>query len=133
MIPDLTESGYLPPGVHRTTLENVIAHFGSGSAQREAIVESLRWFLPVCVRAGIARLLIDGSFTTAATDPNDADCVLLQGAHFDPGSDAAHELEKGFPYLDLHIVGTEDYNFFATDIFATDRSNVPKGMLEVEI
>ena len=53
LIPELNEFGYLPPGVHRAALDEVIARFGIGNEQREAQADSLRWLLPMCQRAGI--------------------------------------------------------------------------------
>ena len=43
------------------------------------------------------------------------------------------ELWKGLPYLELKIVGLEDYNLFKDVIFAADRDMVPKGVVEVEL
>ncbi|HVT89400.1 MAG TPA: hypothetical protein VHD56_11150 [Tepidisphaeraceae bacterium] len=80
MIPPFDEHGYLPSGVHQATLDEVIDLFETGTEQREAQGQSLLWLAPLCQRAGITRLLINGSFVTTKDDPNDVDCVALQGA-----------------------------------------------------
>jgi hypothetical protein len=133
LIPPLNENGYLPPGIHPATLDEVVARFGHGSEQRAAQVESLAWLVPLCVRAGIARLLINGSFVSDREEPNDVDCVLLQGPSYSAGSVAAAELARGMPFLEIKIVTREDYEFFAEILFASDRTMIPKGTIEVAL
>jgi hypothetical protein len=62
LIPQLTENGYLPPGVHQATLDEVIARFGHGNEQREAQGQSLQWLAPLCRKAGVTN-----SLSTAAS------------------------------------------------------------------
>jgi len=99
VIPELDDDGYLPPGAHEATLEELIAFFGGGSDPRGVIADSLRWLVPLCVDAGITRIAIDGSFTTGAAEPNDADCALMQGPGYRLGSEAARGLREGHPFL----------------------------------
>ena len=89
VIPDFDENGYLPPGIHRATLDEVIARFGHGSRERREQAESLEWLLPLCARAGIVRLILNGSYVTDELDPKDVDCVLLQGPAYEEASEAA--------------------------------------------
>jgi hypothetical protein len=114
-------------------MDEVIERFGSGSAQREAQAQSLRWLFPICRRAGIEKLLINGSFVTDRIEPNDVDCVLLQGPSYRAASMAAAELRQGLPFLELKIVTEQDYRFFAEHIFGTDREWTPKGVVEVTL
>ncbi len=131
LIPALNELGYLPPGVHVATLDEVIARFGVGNEQRQAQAESLDWLLPVCCLAGISRMLINGSFVTARDEPMDVDIALLQGAAYSAMSNSAGEIRQGFPFLDIKVVNEEDYSFFINSIFVRDRSRVSKGVIEV--
>ena len=133
MIPDFDENGYLPSGIHLTTLDEVIARFGIGSDERIAQGQALRWLLPMCRRAGIIRWIINGSFTTAKPDPVDADCLLLTGPDYDEQSDAAFALEVGLPYLSMIIVQQRDWDQMITTMFSSDRRGRPKGMVEVEL
>jgi hypothetical protein len=133
MIPAFGDNGYLPPGIHPAALQEVLDRFGSGSAQREAQAQSLQWLVPICRRAGIAKLLINGSFVTDRLEPNDVDCVLLQGPAYRTDSDAAAELRQGLPFLEIKIVTQADYQFFAETVFGTDRDGTPKGVIEVEL
>jgi hypothetical protein len=64
MIPEFNENGYLPPGIHPATLEEVAARFGQGSEVRQAQMESLRWLLDLARRAGVQRFIVNGSFVT---------------------------------------------------------------------
>jgi uncharacterized protein DUF6932 len=132
MIPEFDDNGYLPAGVHRASLDEVLARFGSGSEHREAQADSLRWLIPLCRRAGIVRLLINGSFVTSRAEPNDVDCVLLQGPDYRPDSLPAAELRGGLPFLEIKVVNQEDHDFFAGTIFASDRDMIRKGMIEVQ-
>jgi hypothetical protein len=43
MIPDCNDDGYLPPGIHPATLDQIAARFGQESELRQAQMESLRW------------------------------------------------------------------------------------------
>lgn len=131
MIPPFDKSGCLPPGVHVATLAEVEARFGRQSELRRVQMESVRWMVGLAVRAGVRRIVLNGSFVTDIMEPNDVDCVLL----FAPGGRldraAFDELEVGLPFLDIALVGPEDFLEFVRDTFAADRSGTPKGMVEV--
>ena len=127
----MNELGYLPPGVHVASLDEVIARFGVGNEQRQAQGESLRWLLPICRQAGISRMLINGSFVTARDEPMDVDIALLQGPAYSAISDSAAEIRQGLPFLDIKVVNEQDYSFFINSLFVRDRSRVSKGVIEV--
>lgn len=131
MIPQLNSHGYLPAGVHPATLQEVIDRFGRDSEVREAQAQSLLWLMPLCRSAGIARWLINGSFVTDQVEPNDVDCVLLQGPSFRARSRAARTLRRGLPFLELKIVRQKQFAFLVDIMFASDRQMVPKGLVEV--
>ncbi len=132
MLPDLDENGYLPPGVHLASLEELIERFGHGSDERVAEGQSLQWLVPMCRRCGIVRLVVNGSFVTGKVDPQDADCLLVAGPTFDASGDAARALLAGLPYLSLQIVEAGDEaDFYVDDLFGTDRAGRPKGLVEV--
>lgn len=134
MIPGFNEDGYLPPGIHKCMLEELLSRFGHGGEEREACGQSLQWLMPMCRRAGIARLLIAGSFVTDRQVPGDVDCVLLPGDSFVADSDATLALRIGLPYLSLHIAETStELDFFINRLFASDRFGREKGLVEVVI
>jgi hypothetical protein len=91
MIPDFTADGVVPSGVHPATLAEIRDRFGGSSELRRAQMESIGWMIDLAVRAGVQRIILNGSFVTDIIEPNDVDCVLLVG----PGGskDAAAEDE----------------------------------------
>jgi hypothetical protein len=133
LIPSLNEHGYLPPGVHVATLDEVIVRFGHGSEQRAAQAQSLRWLLPICREARILKLLINGSFVTDAEEPNDVDCVLLASQAYDEFAPSAQRILNGLPFLELRVVNEEDYLWYSSVLFASDRAMIAKGVIEVAI
>jgi hypothetical protein len=90
----------LPPGIHPATLDEVAVRFGRESEVRRVQMESLRWLVDLARRAGVDRLMINGSFVTDVLEPNDADCVLLIGPGFPHDQAAEMELIAGLPFLD---------------------------------
>ena len=131
MIPPFDDRGYLPPGVHPASLEEIEARFGLESEVRHVQMESIRWLVAIARRAGIVRLVLNGSFATDVCEPNDVDCVLLLGPDASRRSDAEAELVSGLPFLQIDLVEQRDFDIMVDVVFATDRAAVPKGMMEV--
>ena len=131
MIPSFNEYGYLPPGIHSATLDEIEARFGHESELRRVQMESLRWLVGVAQRAGVKRLIVNGSFATDVFDPNDVDCVLLVGADFPRDAEGEAELIAGLPFLQIDVVKQADFDVMVETIFSTDRRFRRKGMLEV--
>ena len=130
MIPPFNSLGNLPPGIHPATLDQVEERFGQLSEIRQVQMDSLRWMVELAVRAGVTRIVLNGSFVTNIMEPNDVDCVLLAA---DSVSDLAAETEllSGLPFLEVLLVGQADFDELSQVMFATDRDLHPKGMLEV--
>jgi hypothetical protein len=131
MIPLFNHSGYLPPGVHPAALAEVEQRFGGPSELRRVQMESVRWMIDVARRAGVQRIILNGSFVTDIMEPNDVDCVLLIGLGFPTNSAAEAELSAGLPFLEIKLVGQADFEEYVNNIFGTDRKGVRKGMIEV--
>jgi hypothetical protein len=70
MIPEFEESGYLPSGVHLATLAEIDAGFGQASELRRVQMESLRWMMELASKAGVQRIILNGSFVTDIIEPN---------------------------------------------------------------
>ena len=83
-------------------------------------------------RAGVERLVINGSFVTDVYEPNDVDCVLRAPTR---AKDTAAEemLLKGLPFLDISLVRQTDFDYLVYGFFAADRQCAPKGMIEVSL
>ena len=131
MIPALNDEGYLPPGLHGATVDEIHARFGRESQLRRVQMESLRWLVELARRAGVRRIVVNGSFVTDKLEPNDVDCVLLVGTGFPRDEAAETELLSGLPFINMELVDQEGFQQFTEKTFATDRDLVPTGMIEV--
>lgn len=131
MIPAFDDHGYLPPGIHRASLDEVESRFGQQSELRRVQMQSLRWLVDLARRAGVSRIVINGSFVTDVLEPNDVDCVLLidPTASHDPAAD--EKLQAGLPFLEIQVAEDEGFTYLVERFFATDRDSVVKGMVEV--
>lgn len=131
MLPQFDESGWLPPGVHPATLDEIAERFGRDSeiGPRPDGVDSMdarsgqnRWNFanrPEC------------SFVTDTIDPNDVDCVLLVDPRRKRDRSAFAELRAGLPFLDMKLVAEDEFLEYVNIIYRTDRLGVPKGVVEV--
>lgn len=131
MIPPFNEHGYLPPGIHRASLEEITERFGRLSEVRKDQMDFIRWLVDLARRAGVERLILNGSFATAVLEPNDVDCALLIGSDY-PKDESAHgELKAGLPFLEIQLVDGIDFERLVGIFFASDRRYTTKGMIEV--
>jgi hypothetical protein len=133
VIPPFDDNGYLPPGIHRATVEEKAARFGGESELRRVQMESLMWLIDLARRAGARRLIVNGSFVTRALEPNDVDCVLLVGRAFPPSPTVEVELQQGLPFIDVQVVEAAVFDFIVDTIFGSDRFANPKGVIEVSL
>jgi hypothetical protein len=78
-IPPFEEGGNLPPGIHESTWEEIVARFG-GTASRRELLAGLQAALASLRDAGCRRVYIDGSFVSAREVPADFDtCWEIAG------------------------------------------------------
>lgn len=133
MIPPFDDNGYLPPGIHLATLDEVEARFGREPELRRVQMQSVRWLVEIARRTGVLRLVLNGSFATDADEPNDVDCVLLLGPDSTRDATAEAELLEGLPFLQIDLVEQADFDIMVEVLFASDRKSVPKGMVEVRL
>jgi hypothetical protein len=131
MIPPFNDLGYLPPGVHPATLEEVDARFGAQSEIRRVQMESVREMVDLAARARVKRIVLNGSFVTDTIEPVDVDCVVLIDQGTGLGLAALRELRKGLPFLDLKIARARAFEEYVHHVFATDRLGHRKGIIEL--
>lgn len=131
MIPPFDDHGYLPAGVHGASLDEIGQRFGLESELRQAEMESLRWLVDLARRAGVRRIIVNGSFVADVYEPNDVDCALLIGPDYPLDANADAELQQGLPFIQAELVTQEAFDYFVNELYATDRRDVPKGMIEV--
>jgi len=132
MIPPFDDNGFLPPGIHPGTLDEIEQRFGLSTEIRQAQFQSVRWLLDtIHGQPGILRVILNGSFATDLPEPNDVDCVILVDESFAPEGPIADLIEDGFPFLYPEIVDETNFSFLVNRFFATDREALTKGMIEV--
>jgi hypothetical protein len=112
-------------------LSEIRERFGGPSEIRRAQMESVGWLIDLAARAGVQRIVLNGSFVTNIIDPNDVDCVLLIGPGASKNPAAEDELLLGLPFLDISLVGQNEFDYFVERFFAVDRMLKIKGMVEV--
>ncbi len=85
-IPDFDSVGLLPQGVHDCTLNEVRKRFGvfQTTDRRPKLFDRLDALIQDAWATGlISEIIIDGSFVTAKSDPNDVDLILVLKAERD--------------------------------------------------
>ena len=82
-LPDFNENGDLPYGIHLASLDEVVARFGQGAPQREAVTGRLRLIYRLAIQTGLLdRLIVFGSYVSDVTEPNDVDVILIMRNDF---------------------------------------------------
>lgn len=82
-LPDLTESGDLPVGVHRATLAEVLDRFGSSSDRRKLLALRMGRVYSVAAQTGhLVHFVVFGSFVTSKWEPNDVDVFMIMDDDF---------------------------------------------------
>jgi hypothetical protein len=132
MLPDFDEFGNLPPGIHPATIEEVVQRFGAGSPERDVEGQELLQFIEWARRAGVRRLVVNGSFVTAKVAPNNVDLIILPGPDFPIDQPQAPDEEVYWPFLQVLVAADDDdLERWALQDFGTDRYQRPKGVVEV--
>ena len=132
MLPDFDDDGNLPLGIHRATIEEVVARFGRGSPERRIEAQELIDFVAWARKAKVGRLLVNGSFATNKKAPNDVDVVILPTAATLEDSGFGQFDEVAWPFLQVLVAADdEDFEAWGTNDFATDRQGRPKGVVEI--
>ena len=130
-LPPFDQSGNLPRGIHRASIEEIVDRFGHGSPEREVEIRELVDFIAWAKRNGFWRLILNGSFVTEKRDPNDVDVVLLLPQD-ERLQEKMFEGELTWPFLQILVAADEaDLERWAADDFGTDRNGCPKGVVEV--
>jgi hypothetical protein len=132
MLPPLDDHGNLPAGIHRCTIDELAARFGTGSEERTTEMSELRQFIEAAKQAGVRRVMINGSFVTGKLAPNDVDVVILPGPNY-PGQNADLDNDElVWPFLQILFAADDtDFEAWATKQFSTDRKGRHKGVVEV--
>lgn len=137
MVPNFTNGGLLPPGIHWATWEEIANRFGN-TKRRAELLAGLREALENLRDAGCRTVYVNGSFVTNKESPGDFDAcwdehgvdpdaldpVLLT---FDRGREAqkAKYLGELFPATSPAIEsGVSFLEFFQTDKESGERKGI---------
>jgi hypothetical protein len=85
MIPELTEDGLLPAGIHQASLDELRARFAvfDRSDRRLQVFGEFERLFAEAQKSGIVRrVIVGGSLVTEKAEPHDFDCILV----LDPGT-----------------------------------------------
>jgi hypothetical protein len=100
VLPPLNEKGYLPPGVHPTSWEELGLRFGKETTERVRALAQLRHLHELAARTGrLGRFLIFGSFISKLERPRDVDVILIMQPDF-VLEDAPRECQTLFSHPD---------------------------------
>lgn len=141
MVPDYEPgTGYLPPGIHNATWEEIVGRYGY-TAQRLELLASLKAGLDALRLAGCRRVYIDGSFVTAKRAPRDFDvCWESSGVQVK----LLHPALRTFANLRAAQKAAFRGEFFPADaradarrsyldFFQSDRDGTTKGIISINL
>lgn len=125
----MRRDGTLPPGVHRATIDEVLAAYPPATQQRQILNDSLqRAVLELRALDASLTIYVDGSYVTDKLDPGDVD-LLVVTARFSARTLVQH-LDQVCPVeavsLDVHVEPTMPNILF--DLFTTTRAGQDKGI-----
>ena len=134
MLPPFDDRGYLPPGIHECSFDELAARFGSGSPERIVQIKELRQFIDWCRQSGICRVIVNGSFVTPKASPIDVDVVILPKVGQSIDTLQPEDEDIHWPFLQILVaVDDDDFMEWASVDFATDRQHCRKGVVEVRL
>lgn len=83
-IHDFDNKGDLPEGVHKASIDEVVARFGDITPQRQIVTANLLEIYQLAKATGkLDRFIIYGSYITAKMNPNDVDIFLVMTEEFE--------------------------------------------------
>jgi hypothetical protein len=113
-------------------VDELDSRFGSGSEERHAQMDELRQFIDAVRAAGVARVMVNGSFVTGKRVPNDVDVVILPGPDYPREQPWLDGDELVWPFLQIIVAADNaDFESWAAKQFSTDRKSRAKGVVEV--
>jgi hypothetical protein len=136
-IPELDpDTGLLPPGDHKASLDEIESRFGFESLRRRQIFQGLRLVIRHLSELGVREFYVNGSFTTSKDRPKDVDVIYRVPEGSDPTSWGKYAPGNRKPLrketrVDL-LPNTARGTAFGPpikDYFSTDDDDQPKGLV----
>lgn len=142
-IPDFRDDGWLPPGPHQVTWEEVIgALSGEAGGRRHALTQRLLHLRDGLRANGVdGLLLLDGSYVSSKPEPGDLDVLLIGPTDIQARKDIEPSLAALLDAQNAEEQGCSLFyipsNSSALDMLRSlwdfSKAGVAKGVLEVEI
>lgn len=144
-IPDLNEHGFLPEGIHDCTLEEIGVRFGrfQTSDRRVRLFSKLCELVKEEQMAGATiEMFINGSFTTAQTEPGDIDLVIVLPPDYTFGEDVAPyqynaiskaSLQRRYPFDVSVLFQNSRQCHDQVAFFCKTREGQRKGILRIKL
>ena len=138
-IPEFTQDGLLPPGIHSCTFHEVQSRFGF-TLTRVAIALGLRQMIHnLPDGSAVKHIITDGSFVQNVANPTDVDVVLVVESlkDGDPGQlllswIARRHLDlKAMDQLDVYVADEQTVREYWLGKFGSTRDGRSKGMLKI--
>ena len=136
MIPQFTDEGLLPPGVHETDLEELREKMG-WSRKRQGLLEGLEEALELMATCGVERVYLDGSYIDGCYDlakDVTAEDLKRLAPIFPPNPSNRAEAKRRFG-VDLFPAAATERGSGQPFLrfFQTDREGRERGVLSVEL
>lgn len=142
MLPPFTDTGSLPPGVHRASWDEVEERFG-GSARREVLLQGLLAAAASLRAAGARILWLGGSLVTdkeepddwdGVWDPSNVDITKVDPVLVDPVDLATGRYRQKAKYGGELFVGVETATGMPFQLFfQLDKNGDPKGIVRLDL
>jgi hypothetical protein len=144
VLPELTDAGELPPGVHLAGWQEFQSRFGGSSPRRVWLAGRLRALLELAATdEKLRRVFIWGSFVTAKPSPRDLDILLIMDEDFEVDGIAAPAravfdsvraklLFESDVFWARVSIGQEMLDLWL-DTYQTSRSFRKRGIVELEL
>lgn len=143
-LPELANNGWLPPGIHETSLGELgtrFAYYGT-RGRRVALMQQLRDYVAELSHWNVGSdLLANGGFVSGTADPNDVDLVLRwrEGYGLSPDAPAMEYNVQSQRWVHrrfgLHLKvasDSESYAFWA-EFFQVNRDGRRKGIARIKL
>jgi len=145
MIPAFTKEGYLPPGIHEVSLDELEERFAF-TVWRKELFENLVRLINDLKNIDCTAIYVDGSFTTTTRIPKDIDvCWEDEGIDYNmvevvmpilfdfANKRANQQLRYKCDIFPAHFIAEVQGTLYI-DFFQKDKStNNPKGIIKINI
>ncbi|MGC4039517.1 MAG: hypothetical protein QM710_01620 [Flavobacterium sp.] len=145
MIPTFTNKGFLPPGIHWSTIDEIkkILCF---SDKRIKLLQGFELAISSLKKAGCETVYIDGSFASEKTEPGDIDVcwelknvdlgllMSIEPVFFNPFDGRKEQKAKfGCEFFFSDWVAASPPDILFLDFFQEDRNGNKKGIIGLKL